>query len=204
MGLSSANRERERNERFNGILTFGQRYRGDLPRLYRMSIKCNQEERVAFDEQRHGTRTGASGVSDAESVTSSGNDRECREGYRGSAGLTTLPIDQKNRRLRVTLIERVLRRMLPLGHEDHVIRVVDIVKGAMGFPNVRLLYDKRAEDAVGDVSAWKVPSTNDFRSFHSGLSRDLSDKITKLTTKNRVSVPWTVKKVHLERFISDI
>lgn len=146
-------REREKVGGFNGILTFGQRYRGDLPRLYGMSVKRNQEERVAVDEQRHRTCTGSSGVSDAESVTSSGNDRECLEGYHRSAGLTTFPIDQKNRRLRVTLIERVFRRVLPLGHQDHMVGIVNVVKSAMGLPKIRLLHDERAEDAVRDVSA---------------------------------------------------
>lgn len=118
-----------------------------------MSVKCNQKEHVAVDEQRHGTRTGASGISDAESVTSSGNDRECCVGYRRSVGLTTLSIDQKNRRLHVTLIKRDFRRVLPLCHQDHVIRVVDVVKGTMGFSEIRLSHNKRAENTISHVSA---------------------------------------------------
>lgn len=111
---------------------------------------------MIVDEKRHRACTGAAGIRDAESVTSSWNDCKCGQGNRGATGLAAFPIDQKNRRFRVTVKKRHVRRMLPLGYQDHVIGVVDVVKGAMGLQKVRLLNDQRAENAVADISAWRV------------------------------------------------
>lgn len=144
-----------------GTLTFGQGDRGDLPRLYGVSVECNQEERVTVDGQRHRARTGTSGVSDAESVPSAWHDRERGQRHRESVGLTTFAIDQKHRRLRAALVKHDLRRMLPLAHQYHVTRIVGVVKGAMRLPEIRLLHDQRAENAVGDVRACGTVSVVD-------------------------------------------
>lgn len=118
-----------------------------------MPVERDEEKRVAVDGQRHRARTGASGIGDAESVTPTRHDRERGQGYRRSVRLTTSTVDQKYRRLRVAPLEDDLGRMLPLGHQDHVVGIVGVVKSAMMIPEIRLLHDQRAEDAVGDVGA---------------------------------------------------
>lgn len=43
--------------------------------------------------------------------------------------------------------------MLPLGYQDYMIRVVDIVKSAMGLLKVGLFHDQGTKDAVTHVGA---------------------------------------------------
>jgi hypothetical protein len=108
---------------------------------------------VIVDGKRYRTCTSAADIRDAESMTSSWNDRERGQRNHGSIGLAASSINQKNRRFRVAVIKRYVWRMLPLGYQDHMASVVDIIKGAMGLYKVRLFYDQRAENAITDIGA---------------------------------------------------
>jgi len=50
--------------------------------------------------------------------------------------------------------------MLPLAYQDYMVRVVNIVKGAMGLHKVHLFNDQRAENAIADIGAWRIKKEN--------------------------------------------
>lgn len=150
-------------------ITFGQSDRCDLSRFDWLAVEGDEKKGVSVDEDSYWTGSSTTGVGQAESVTSSREHGELGERDPRPVRLAPSSVHQKDGWFRVAgFRERDLARMLPLAHQNHVTRVVDVVQRPVRIPYVRLLHYQRPEYAVRDV----VPCKS--RSILS-LSKDLDN-----------------------------
>lgn len=134
-----------------GGITFGQSNRCNLSRLDWLAVEADQKKGVSIEEDSYWTGSGTTGVGQAESVTSSREDGELGQRNVRPVRLTSSTVHQKDGRLRVAIRERDLARVLPLAHQNHVTRVVDVVQCPVRISYVRLLHYQRPEYAIRDV-----------------------------------------------------
>lgn len=127
----------------------------------RLAVEGDQKEGVSVDEDSYRAGSSATGVGQPESVTPSREHGELGQRNPGSVRLPSSSVHQKDGRFRVAVRERDLARVLPLAHQNHVARVVDVVQCPVRIPYVRLLHYQRPEYAIRDV----VPCKS--RSIHS-------------------------------------
>ena len=137
-------------------LTFRQSNRCNLSWFHWLAIESDQKKGMSIDGDRYWTGSSTTSVRNAESVTSSRDN--CEPGQRdvGPIWLPSPAIHQKDRWFRVAVGERDFGGMLPLAHENHMIRIVDIVKSAMRIFDIGLLHDQRAKYAISNVGTYKL------------------------------------------------